>query len=135
MKKPRKLKPFKLKALDVSPIGTELDDIIERVSHSFSEYHRCGASGPPPRKRTRPASHCPREWTKREALNALRQALRARAISQARTNEGFPRHVWYLEHDCWYEARTENNSGGVYHGYPVEDYEVPERLRQLAGDT
>jgi hypothetical protein len=80
------------------------------------------------KKRTKPASHCPREWTPREAINALRASIRSGNVSAGWTPDGFPRHAWHKEGEVWYEVRTENNANGRYHGYPVDELQVPEKL-------
>jgi hypothetical protein len=128
MKRPRKKEKWKFKRLITQADMIGLDDVAAKVSYEFSQYHRCGLSGPPPKKRTRPASHCPREWTPREAINALRSSIRSGNVSATWTPDGFPRHAWHKEGEVWYEVRTENNAGGRYHGYPVDEQQVPAKL-------
>jgi hypothetical protein len=124
VKAPRKFPRTKAKAALRQP-DPSLEEAAVNAKYTFSEYHQCGPSGPKPKKRTKPASHCPRQWTKQEALNALRQAIRGGRVSPKRTSDGFPRFVWHLEGETWYEARTQDRADGVYHGYPIEEAELP----------
>jgi hypothetical protein len=131
VKRPRKIATSKIMALNRSTALAELDRLAEGVSYEFSQFHRCGPDGPPAKKRTKPASHCPRAWREREAVKAIGNAIRARHISISCTNEGYPRSVWHKEGEVWYEAKTHNNAGGRYHGYPVEEPQVPSQLRAM----
>jgi hypothetical protein len=128
MKRPRKKEKWKLKHLVTQADMLGLGQIAEKVSYEFSQYHRCGPNGASAKKRTKPASHCPREWTPREAINALRASIRSGNVSAGWTPDGFPRHAWHKEGEVWYEVRTENNANGRYHGYPVDELQVPEKL-------
>ena len=76
--------------------------------------------------RTKPQSICPREWTTRQAMNAIREAIKRGHISASWTSDGrYPRHVWHKEGDIWYHAMTGNGDDGVYHGYQEEIRNIP----------
>jgi hypothetical protein len=129
LKIPLKILRTKAKFLAPGP-DPALETAAVNAKYVFSEYHRCGPDGRPAKKRTKPASHCPRQWTKQEALNALRAAIRKGHVSQNRTSDGFPRRVWHKEGETWYEATTQDRAGGFYHGYPIEEIQLPNGLRK-----
>ena len=128
VKAPRKF-PHARAMISLRCPDPSLEEAAVNAKYAFSEYHQCGPTGPKAKKRTKPASHCPRQWTKQEALNAIRQAIRSGDVSVKRTSEGFPRFVWHREGDTWYVARTQDRADGVYHGYPIEEAELPYGLR------
>jgi len=107
-------------------------DMLERVaaglSYESSRYHCVGEKGERPKSRFKPASVCPRRWSKAEATAALRRAVNAGYVSE-HTNGDFPRFIWYREgEDTIYEARGEPRTPERFHAYPVESFEVPREL-------
>jgi hypothetical protein len=73
--------------------------------------------------------HCIEGWSNQHALNALRQGIRERRVSEAWIGE-FPRYVWHKAGVTWYEARTNTGRPGEYHAYPMEDSVVPLGLKR-----
>ncbi len=128
MKRPLKnLNFIKTKKLAKAINATQVERATLKISFAFSLYHGC-PNRPRPKPRTKPASHCPRDWTNNEAINAIRRALKNGHISESWTADGFPRHLWYKEGDIWYEGRTSENASGEYHGYPIEIEDLPSGL-------
>lgn len=132
MKRPRQKTRFpdKPKSLDRTVAQAFLDRAAERASFMNSDYHCRGENGRPPATRTKPTMHCPRQWTIRQGINAVREAIRAGRVSRKWLPEGFPRHIWHLEGDVWYEARSTNGNPGEYHGYPIEASALPAGLER-----
>jgi hypothetical protein len=126
LKVPRRVSvsyPNKSKALDTSATPAQLNRAAEKATYSPSPYH-C-----PDRKgrltsRAKPAMPCAENWSDQQALNALREAIRAGRISKAWVGE-FPRYVWHRAGGIWYEAQTNTGTAGRYHAYPVEESGVP----------
>lgn len=116
--------PNKPRSLDRSLPQGILDALAERARYLSSPYH-CRDENGRLASRVKPASPCPRSWTGREGINAVRQAIRSGQISKARLPEGFPRLIWHREGDVWYEACTNSAAPGEYHGYPVEVAVLP----------
>jgi hypothetical protein len=132
MKRPKRARihyPNKPKALDASSPVERLEEAAVNAKYTPSDYHCSGPKGQPPKRRTKPTMHCPRNWTRREAIVAIRHAIRSRHVSRRWTG-GFPRHLWYGEGDVWYEARTNDGTPGVYHAYPVEIAALPAGLER-----
>jgi hypothetical protein len=130
MKRPKRAEiifPNKPKSLDRYSQSDRLNNAAEKASYVASDYHCAGPSGRPA-ARVRSTMHCPRDWSVREALNALRQAIRSGHVSKAWIGE-FPRFVWHREGDVWYEARTENGTPGRYHAHPIEVTALPAGLK------
>ena len=96
-----------------------LEEVAAKASYEDSAYHCYGSKGQKPVRRLKPSTPCPREWTLRQGLNAVRQAIRAGRVS-AKWAGGFPRYIWHKEGDVWYEGQTKDSSPGKYHGYPQE---------------
>lgn len=130
MKRPKQKSryPDKPKSLDRGVPEDFLKRWAEQAKYESSPYHCYGANGRPPTPRPKPASPCPRDWTNRQGLNAVRAAIRAGNVSKAKLKNGFPRHVWHLEGEVWYEGRTNDGSPGTYHGHPVEEAALPAGL-------
>lgn len=131
MKRPKRKAvryPNKPKYLDKTSPQERLEAAAVNVNYTPSEYHCPLPDGRPPKGRARPATHCPREWTAGQALNALRAAIRERRVSRHWCGD-FPRHVWHQEGDVWYEACTNVGTAGTYHAYPIEEAGLPPDLR------
>lgn len=121
MKRPKRPEiryPSKPKFLDKTSSQERLEAAAVKVNYKPSDYH-CPQQGQPPKGRAKPAMHCTREWSLREAVNALRTAIRNRRVSRQWCGD-FPRHVWHKEGDIWYEACTNVGTAGTYHAYPIE---------------
>ncbi len=131
MKRPqRQVKyPTKPKFLDRTSPQDRLESAAVNATYVASEYHCPAPDGRPPKGRAKPATHCPREWTRGQALIALRAAIRNRLVSRQWCGE-FPRHVWHREGDVWYEACTSVGTAGTYHAYPIEPVGLPPDLRR-----
>jgi hypothetical protein len=132
LKRPKKREiryPNKPKALDSAHSKDELEEAAVNARYVPSDYHCKQANGRPPKRRAKPAMHCPRDWSIQQALVAVRAAIRAKRVSRRWIN-GFPRHIWHKEGDVWYEARTETGTAGVYHAYPIEITGLPAGLEQ-----
>lgn len=127
MKRPRQESklPYKAKSINKSVSPELLELVATRARYVPSDYHCWGPNGQRPARRIKPATHCPRDWTVRQGLNAVRQAIRAGQVSKAWLEAGFPRHIWHREGDIWYEARTTDGAPGEYHGYPIEASALP----------
>ena len=55
-----------------------------------------------------------------KAKNMLRQGVLQGLVSSLSYGE-FPKFVWFVDSaNCVYEAKTDANSPGKYHGYPLE---------------
>jgi hypothetical protein len=131
MKRPKRRSvryPNKPKFLDKSSPQERLEAAAEKVNYKPSDYHCPLPEGLPPKRRAKPAMHCPREWSIRQALNPLRAAIRIRRISRQWCGD-FPRHVWHKEGDVWYEACTNVGTAGTYHAYPIEEAGLPPDLK------
>jgi hypothetical protein len=126
-KQRRKLFPNKYKLL-VSQIP---DDRLEAAAvgarYAPSGYH-CPENGRI-RYRSKPATPCPRVFSLPEAGRVLREAIRARRVSEEWIND-YPRRVWHKEGDQWYEASTQVGTVGTYHAYPMEWAELPLGLQK-----
>jgi hypothetical protein len=117
------------KSLCKDPNPDNLGRAAAGVKYEPSPYHCPGKSGEKPKRRAKPATVCPRQWSRGEAVAALRRAINAGYISEAAHGD-FPRYIWYREgEDTIYEARGEPNTPERYHAYPVESFEVPRELR------
>lgn len=132
LKKPQRSetkRPFKAKALRKNLDRSALSDLANKIQYLESPHHcAVGGARPARRKLGKPASKCPRKWSQREALEALKRSIKAGFVSEE-ANGDFPRYVWYREgEDIIYEARGEPQTPERFHGYPVEDYEVPREL-------
>jgi hypothetical protein len=115
MKRPKRARvhyPNKPKALDRSATLDRLEEAAINATYTPSEYHCSGPKGQRPKRRAKPAMHCPRNWTQQQALLAIRRAIRAGQVSKRWTGR-FPRHVWHREGDVWYEARTSDGTPGL----------------------
>ena len=101
-----------------------------KVRYTGSPYHRSpGSKAGPIASRSGLASKCPPNWTNLEATRVLRQAMVEGRVSMI-WEQGYPRHVWYLDGDVLYEARLTNSGNGEYHGYPLEDrWQWPKNFR------
>lgn len=122
--------PNKPKSLLKHPKQSDLAGAAEKAYFAPSPYH-CPTEGHRATvRRFKPATPCPRTWSLREGLNAIREAIRNGHVSAKWNRHGFPRHVWHREGDVWYEARTVDGTPGEYHGYPIEESAVPAGLRQ-----
>jgi len=121
--------PNKPKALDKNAVPDRLEVAAVNLKYVPSQYHCPQSDGRPPVGRAKPAMHCPRTWTAGQALIALRTAIRLGQVSKQWISE-FPRHVWHLEGDVWYEACTSNGTPGTYHAYPIELAGVPAGLKR-----
>jgi hypothetical protein len=104
----------------------ELEAAAVGATYAPSPYH-CKENGRL-RRRVKPATPCPRNFTLQEAGNAIRGAIRARRVSQDWIN-GFPRRLWHREGDQWYEASTNAGTAGTYHAYPLEPASLPVGLQ------
>lgn len=127
MKKPGKFDHFsgKPRSLDRNSSRAKLVQAAEKIGYSPSPYH-CPDENGKIRRRTKPASQCPRVWTNQEALNAIREAIIKQRISAQWTKDGrFPRKVWHDEGGIWYEACTQDSAEGVYHGYNIDARTLP----------
>ena len=119
MRKPDKKTHFtgKPMALDRTSTKDRLEAAAIGCRYRASPYH-CPDDKGKVAVRTKPQSICPREWTTRQAMNAIREAIKRGHISASWTSDGrYPRHVWHKEGDIWYHAMTGNGDDGVYHGY------------------
>ena len=125
---PKVVYPNKAKSIDKKATRARLTFAAERASFAPSDYHCPNEQTRRPKWRPRPAMHCPRVWSLREGINAVRQAILAGRVSASWTDAGFPRHIWHQEGEVWYEARTTPGTPGVYHGYPVEISALPAGL-------
>jgi hypothetical protein len=105
----------------------QIEAAAVQAKYAPSDYH-CPENGRL-RRRSKPQTPCPREFTLQEAGNALRAAIRARMVSRDWVN-GFPRHVWHKEGDQWYEACTNAGTAGTYHAYPIEVVGLPPGLQR-----
>jgi hypothetical protein len=131
VKRPRKRAerfPNKTKVLVKSVSADMLEAAELGAKYKPSDYH-CRIDGRPPRRRAKPAMHCPRDFSIREAVNAIKAAIRARRVSRQWVN-GFPRHLWHKEGDVWYEASTNDGTAGTYHAYPIEITGLPAGLQR-----
>jgi len=130
VKRPRKREvryPNKAKYLDKTAVPERIEAAAVNADYEPSPYH-CRVAGQRAKRRGKPAMLCPREWTKQQALNALRRAIRARRVSRSWCG-AFPRHVWHREGDVWYEATTNVGTAGTYHAYPIEVTGLPPDLK------
>jgi hypothetical protein len=130
MKRPRqRAERFlgKQKALMKSVSTEELDAAANGARYAPSDYH-CKENGRL-RRRVKPQTPCPRDFTLQEAGDALRASIRARRVSRDWIN-GFPRRVWYKQGDQWYEACTNTGTAGTYHAYPIEVVGLPPGLQR-----
>lgn len=101
-----------------------------KVRYTGSPYHRSsGSKAGPVAQRVGRASRCPPNWTNLDATRLLRGAIVEGRVSMI-WEQGYPRHVWYLDGDVLYEARLTNSGNGEYHGYPLEDrWQWPKNFR------
>jgi hypothetical protein len=130
MKRPKKrAERFagKGKVLMKSASAEEIEAAAVGARYAPSDYH-CKENGRL-RRRVKPATPCPRDFTLQEAGNAIRAAIRARRVSREWIN-GFPRHLWHKEGDQWYEACTNVGTAGTYHAYPIEVLSLPLGLQR-----
>lgn len=119
---------FKTKKMQCSLSDEELRKLSDDALYRVSEYH-CPVDGRPPKRRRKPASHCPDFNSLSDAKRAVRKAILEGKISERWTRgKEYPRYIWYKAGQVWYEGRTEDGSPGVYHGYPIEEIELPEGL-------
>jgi hypothetical protein len=119
--------PGKPKYLDRTTARDHLENAAVNAKYTPSPYHCRLPNGEPPRRRTKPASHCPDGWNAQRARICLREAIRARQVSRQWIG-AFPRHVWHKEIDVWYEACTNQGTPGVYHAYIIEVAGLPPGL-------
>ena len=127
MKKPqRRATKFKLKQLLIDPDPDRLNRAADNATYHPNPYHCPGRDHV---SRVKPASICPRQWDRDEALRALRFAIRSGSVSNNWFND-FPRYVGYREEDgtTVYEALSEVGTPGRFHAYPVEVDRVPKAL-------
>lgn len=130
VKRPKKRNerfPNKPKFLDRAPAADALEAAATAARYVPSDYH-CKIDGRL-RRRVKPATPCPRDFSLQEAGNAIRAAMRAGRVSRQWIN-GFPRHLWHRIGDVWYEACTNNGTAGTYHAYPIEVFALPAGLDQ-----
>lgn len=121
-------KKFKRKRMKCQLSQEDLQKLSSAAKYRVSDYH-CPIDGKPPKRRTKPASHCPDFTSISDAARAVREAILRGQISErwTRGNE-YPLHIWYKAGQVWYEGKTEEGSLGTYHGYPIEEVELPEGL-------
>lgn len=124
--KARNPNPDKPRILAKIVPAEELEAAAAKALYAPSDYH-CRIDGRL-RRRPKPATPCPRDFTLQEAGDALRAAIRARRISRQWIN-GFPRHIWHKIGDIWYEAATGTGTAGTYHAYPIEVSGLPPELQ------
>jgi hypothetical protein len=116
--KPRKADP--------NPPLSKLGEVAETAMYDPSPYHCPGPKGQPPKRRAKPASRCPRDWSEQEIIAAIRNALRGGHVSPDWDGD-FPRYVYHRDGKLLYAAR--GCVGGVYHAYPLEPGTVVAGLR------
>jgi hypothetical protein len=126
-KQRQKLFPSKHKLLATQVPDDRLEAAAVGARYAPSGYH-CPENGRI-RYRVKPATPCPRIFTLPEAGRALREAIRARRISEDWIND-YPRRVWHREGDQWYVACTNVGTAGTYHAYPIERAELPVGLQK-----
>jgi hypothetical protein len=119
--------PNKPKALDTSATPDQLNAAADDATYSPSPYH-CPDSKGRLASRIKPAMRCAEGWSNRNALNTLRDGIRAGRVSRGWIGR-FPRYVWHRAGDIWYEAQTNTGTAGQYHAYPIEDSGVPLGLK------
>jgi len=130
LKRPKKLIdkfPNKRKILAKHVPADELEAAAVGAKYAPSPYH-CKENGRL-RRRIKPATPCPRDFTLQQAGNAIRAAIRERRVSSDWVN-GFPRRLWHKEGNQWYEGSTNAGTAGTYHAYPVGIPGLPVGLQQ-----
>jgi hypothetical protein len=121
LKRPKKLRLHKQKPKTLAKGYSKavLEEVAAKATYEHSDYHCPRPKGQGPARRLKPSTHCPRDWTPRQGLNAVREAIRTGRVSTKWVG-GFPRYIWHKEGDVWYEGQTKDSSPGKYHGYPQE---------------
>jgi hypothetical protein len=104
----------------------QIEAAAKDARYAPSNYH-CKIDGKL-RWRVKPATPCPRDFNLQQAGDAIRDAIRARHISQQWVN-GFPRHLWRKIDNVRYEASTGSGTAGTYHAYPIEVNGLPPGLQ------
>jgi hypothetical protein len=119
---------YKQKFLGNGFSQVQLEFVASEAKYAPSPYHCRDAKGKIV-GRGKPASHCPPYWTDGHAIAVVRRAIREGLVSRVWLDvHPFPRHIWYSDAGMWYEGRTDNSTPGVYHGYPIEEIELPDGL-------
>ena len=110
------------------PPDVSLAEIARRCRYVGSPYHRSvpGPSGSPVYRPGK--SKCPEPLQQNPGLvqRWLEEAVRHGFFGEF---EGeFPRRVWRRVGDTVFEARQGTPGSGIYHGYPLEPFQIVEGL-------
>ncbi len=108
------------------PPQEDLNRAAEGIRYEPSLYH-CPIKGSVA-PRTKPASRCDDFNDVKAAARTLRESIRAGRVSK-QWIDGYPRFVWHMAGETWYEATTKNGDPGLYHAYKIEPEGLPAGLR------
>jgi len=117
------------------PPGVNPKALAKQVRYVGSPEHKTEPSyaGAAPRPRA-DASKCPSALNRspRTPTKWLRSAFEKGYLGGI-WEGNFPRYAWFFDasHAIVFEARLVNSGDGSYKGYPLNEDEVPDRLRTL----
>ena len=112
---------WRRKDLIQNPSQEVLLRAAEAARYVSSSYHRSPGSpmGQPLSRPWPHASRCPTKWDLPAATRVLKEAIRTGCVSEDWRGD-FPRFAWHMDGEILYEAVLSNQTGGEYHGYPLE---------------
>lgn len=108
------------------------EQIASRVSYRGNTLHKNYPSVAGPAALRSDTTKCEKyeaaQWP--QILDALRNGILAGVVSDFRGD--FPSRVWVWINDVLHEARLDNETAGIYHGFPLTSADqYPEPLDKL----
>lgn len=110
------------------PPGVDLTQLARRASYVISREHKDYLTEQGPGALRSDASPCPRDISRDQAEQWLREAIAAGNIGAPWSDQPFPQCAWYRREGVVFEARVTNVEQGAYKGYPLDPSEFPDWL-------
>ncbi len=110
----------------MDPDPVMLQRCAETATYVGSAEHKSFPSFAGPPKLRSDATRCPTHLKDPDRITQwLRDAIRNGNVSAPLAGSNFPRYVWALREDMWFEGRVTNEEQGWYKGYPLAEDQVP----------
>ena len=127
MRKVRRRRPLN-RARVAPPPGVDLAQLAGRATYVISREHKDYLTEQGPGALRSDASPCPRDISREQAEQWLREAIAAGNVGAPWSDQPFPQYAWYRQEGMVFEARVTNVEQGAYKGYPLDPSEFPDWL-------